>query len=272
MKNPFEKLGLEKGASPEEVKKAYRKLAMEHHPDRNPDDPTAEEKFKEIKEAYERITQPEKFANENINQRSQYSYGGIPPEVVEMMMRQGFSGSPDDLIEMMMRNHGFGRAEMRQTLGGRVTLSLLEAHNGVEKKKVRMPNGKIFEINIPAGVETGFRFVQKEGNIDYVITFVVNYENYEYVGNGGLKFAKEINVFDLILGTKLEEKDVEGSIIEITIPPNTKPGSILRVAGKGMNVYNSVRGNLFIQLIPKLPEVNDEQRKLLSTIREMQNM
>lgn len=240
MNNPYEVLGLNKDASTEDIKKAYRKLALKYHPDTNPEDPEAENKFKEISAAYEIIGDPEK--------RQQYdTYGSVgqqPPPIdpFEFIRNSGFGF-----------DFGFGRDNRRQrsTRGQDVqkgiTISFLEAAKGCDKK---------IGINYPEtckdcrgnGSENGTSLEQcsvcnGQGKIGYNQGFMQILQTCHGCSGQGHKVTKQCPTCS---GKGVNFKS---EAIRVKIPSGIDDGSVIRLSGKGLpSEYGGENGNLYLMI------------------------
>jgi len=149
----YDILGVNRDASDEEIKKAYRKLAMKHHPDRNPDNPKAEEHFKEVKEAYETLTDPEKRAAYD-----QYGYAGIDPQAgMGAAGAGGFSDTFGGIFdEIFGGRRGGGRSNVYRGADLRYNLeiSLEQAAFGTETK-IRIPTMEVCDACHGSGAKAG---------------------------------------------------------------------------------------------------------------------
>jgi molecular chaperone DnaJ len=150
----YEVLGLNKDASEEEIKKAYRKLAMKHHPDRNPDSKDGEEKFKEAKEAYEILTEPEKRRAYDA-----YGHAGVNPQMGAGPGQEGFGGFAEafgDIFSDIFGGQGRGRASVFRGADLRFNLevSLEQAARGTETK-IRIPTMETCETCKGSGAKPG---------------------------------------------------------------------------------------------------------------------
>ncbi len=249
-KKLYKTLNISENSDASEIKKAYRKLAKEYHPDINKD-PHAEEKFKEINAAYEILS--------DSNKKQQYDRFG--DDMLNDNMNHGFHQSHGDDIEEMLRNMftgGFGRGFHRQQqpdLQVRVGIPLHKAINGGQL--VFSLQGEEIKVNIPKGIKNGTNMrVAGKGNIingkpgDLYINIIIQSEgNFTVHGNDLLTFA-EIDLKTAIFGGQ-QEIDLFGEKIKYTVPKNIKFGQKLRV-NKGL-----VDGSLYIELHIKLPSAEE---------------
>lgn len=269
----YQTLGLQKGASDADIKKAYRSLAMKHHPDRGGD----EAKFKEISVAYEFLTNPEK--------KRIIDMGGDPAQPGGGGFNQGgpfefhFNhGNFNDIF-----GFGFGgRPQQRnKSLSINVQINLEEVLTGKDiGAQVAAPGGspKIVNIQIPAGIEHGQQ-IRYEGMGDNSIpniragdlivnVFVQPHETYQRDGTS-LVFIKEISVWDALLGTSVEIKTLDQKTLNITVPPGTQPDTVLSCRGEGLpHIRSKLRGNLLIKIKVKIPkDLTEKQKNLIDKIR-----
>jgi curved DNA-binding protein len=288
-KDYYKILGVERSASEEDIRKAYRKLAMQYHPDRNPDDKQAEERFKEINEAYQVLNDPKKRAHYD-RLGSEYSnwqrrgapgdfnwddYGGFPGGVrVEYGdlddLFGGAGGFSDFFRTIFGQGAGTGtRTRTRQQPQGyqqELEITLDEAYQGTTR--VFESNGKQKQVRIPAGVRTGSK-VRVAGagpnGLDlYLIVDVKEDPRFERRSND-LHTTATVNVFTAILGG---EADVEtlGGKVKLNIPAGTQPEQVFRLAGRGMpSVKNpNEKGDLYVRLKVQIPKyLSAKQRELL---------
>ena len=288
-KDYYKILGVERNASEEDIRKAYRKLAMQYHPDRNPNDKQAEERFKEINEAYQVLNDSKKRAHYD-RLGSEYSnwqrrgapgdfnwddYGGFPGGVrVEYGdlddLFGGAGGFSDFFRTIFGQGAGTGtRARARQQPQGyqqELEITLDEAYQGTTR--VFESNGKQKQVRIPAGVRTGSK-VRVAGagpnGLDlYLIVEVKEDPRFERRGND-LHTTATVNVFTAILGG---EADVEtlGGKVKLSIPAGTQPEQVFRLAGRGMpSVKNpNEKGDLYVRLKVQIPKyLSAKQRELL---------
>jgi len=171
MRDPYKVLGLSKGASTKDIKKAYRTLAKKYHPDTNKGDEEAARKFSEISAAHDLLADDEKRgqfdrgeidAEGNPTFRGYNPFGGGRPgggthRTWSSSGGPGMGGGPEDIFAEIFGNFGQGgpRATVRgQDVSYRLKVSFLDAAKG-ERKRVTMPNGKTLDVNIPAGVSDG---------------------------------------------------------------------------------------------------------------------
>ena len=225
----YQTLGVSKNATPDEIKKAYRKLASQHHPDKGGD----KARFQEIQSAYDVLGDAEK--------KNQYDNpnpfnGQIPPGGFN------FHFQGDNLSDLFSQVFG-GRPNAfnqpgRQAYRTKVTVSLEDAYNGATHTlKMHTHEGlKVINIDVPKGVQTGshlrYENVLVSGSL--IVEFVVMpHLKYERRGND-LYSNQPISVLDLIVGTKIQFNTLSGKTLDVTVKPNTQPYMQLRIPKEGV--------------------------------------
>lgn len=273
--NYYEVLGVEKTATPDEIKKAYKRMAMKHHPDKGGDT----EQFQKIKEAYDVLSDENKRAQyDNPSHRQfggdfNFDFGG---------MGQGFS--PDDLDAFL---RGFMRHQQKPTKNKdvrlRMGISLKDTLSEFTRNIVLPLNGnkENISVNIPRGILNGTVIHYKglgdnsDTNLprgDLIIEFVVDPHPIFMVHGYDLIMDYQLSFIDAILGTTIEVSGLDDTKFKVTIPPNTKNGQRFRVAKNGLFVYNpnaksEERGYLIIVIDLVLPNLNSKQLELLKQIK-----
>lgn len=258
MKDYYSILGVTKSASPDDIKRAYRRMASQYHPDKQGGD-TA--KFQEIEEAYRVLSDPEsRSAYDNPRQNVHVNFGG-----------PGFNF--DDIFSM------FGVNPRARTPSARLTLWVtLEdvATGGPRLISVQQGNsvGNI-EIDIPTGIDDGdtirYPKMSPDGT-DLVITYRVRpHSRWERQGRDIIG-TENIDIWDLILGCELPVRDLSDTELILRVPPNTQPGSLLRLKGRGLpnssipgRQRHGPGGDLLIRVQAKIPTVISQD--LLTAIR-----
>lgn len=283
-------LGINKSASQEEIKKAYRKLARKYHPDINPGDKSAEQKFKEINEANEVLSNPENRAKydkygEHWQHGEAYEQAQRQQQSSQSYGSSGFNfGSEEefsDFFQSMFGNgQNYGRTSSRkfkgQDIQAELRLSLREASKthpqtfDVGDKKVR--------ISIPAGVYDGQQIKLKgyggEGyhggpNGDLYITFLIP-EDPHFVRMGNdLKTIIPLDLYTAVLGGEILVQTLEGNV-KLKVKPETQNGTVVRLKGKGFPVYKKENefGDLYAQFEIQIPtQLNEKQRELFQQLK-----
>ncbi len=278
-------LGLSKSATPAEIKKAYRKLALQYHPDRNRGDKTAEEKFKEVTKAYEVLSDSQKkqaydqfghaafeqgggqgnpFAGGNPFGGGQGGqYGPFTYTYSTGGNAQGFDfggfSDPFEIFEQFFGGGGgnpFGRQQQRAVYS--LTIDFMDAVKGATKKVTI--EGKTQTVKIPAGVDNGQRV--RFGNYDVLIEVRPDRrfkrEGYDVVTE------EEVSFPQAALGTQITVETVEGPV-KIKIPAGTQPNTVIRLSQKGIrHVQGTGKGDHYIQVKVTVPKsLTREQKELL---------
>ncbi len=291
-KDYYKVLGVERNASEEDIRKAYRKLAMQHHPDRNPNNKQAEERFKEINEAYQVLSDPQKRGHYD-RLGSDYSnwqrrgapgdfnwdqYGGFPGgvrvEYGDLDDLFGGAGGFSDFFRTIFGRGGEGagtgtRTRSRQQPQGyqqELEITLEEAYKGTTR--LLQTDGKQKQVRIPAGVRTGSK-VRVAGagpnGLDlYLVIDVKEDPRFERRGND-LHTTAAVDVFTAVLGGEAEVETLNGKI-KLNVPAGTQPEQVFRLAGRGMpSVKNaSDKGDLYVRLKVQIPKyLSPKQRELL---------
>ncbi len=290
-------LNLDKSASQEDIKKAYRKLARKLHPDLNPNDKDAEKKFQQINEANEVLSDPEKrkkydqygkdwqhadaFEQARQSQGRAYQGGGSP--------FGGFSESADfgggdfsDFFSSMFgggRSGGGRQSQFRgQDYKSELHLSLRSAAE--THKQTISVNGRNIRITVPAGVANGQEVklkghggpgVNNGPNGDLYITFVIaNDPEFKRVGDN-LYLNKEISLFTAILGGDVMIDTLDGKV-KLKVKPETQNGTQVRLKGKGFPVYKKEGkfGDLIITYTVEIPtDLTEEQKEGFRKLAEL---
>lgn len=271
----YDILGVSRNASKEEIKKAYRKLALEWHPDRNKS-PQATERFKEINEAYEVLSNPQKkqaydqfghaaftpgggaeyagwpFGGGGFTKTykkgpftyTYTTYGGGSPEGFEFNF--GDFSDPFEIFEQFFGGSPFGRRESKPRYG--LTLSFMEAAKGCEKTVVI--DGKKRTIKIPAGVDDGSRIRFQ----DFYVTVDVKPSKIFQRDGADVFVNLEIPLTVAILGGVVEVPTIDGDL-KLRIRPGTQPGTMVRLAGRGIKrLHGFGRGDQYVRLLVRIPE------------------
>lgn len=247
----YEVLGVSKGATAEEIKKAYRKMAIQYHPDKNPDNPEAEEKFKEAAEAYEVLSNPEKrqrydqFGHQGLGGNGGYGSGGMNMEDIFSQFGDIFGGGGFE--SFFGGGRGGRRAKKGTNLRVKLKLNLKEVANGVEKKiKVKrnvLADGVTFKTCTTC---------QGSGQIKKVVNTML----------GQMVSASTCHVCGgngQIVDKKPAEADARGlvlkeEILSINIPGGVADGMQLSMSGKGNETAGGIPGDLLIVI----EEIEDE--------------
>lgn len=249
-------LGVEKTATPDEIKKAYRKLAMQHHPDKGGDP----EQFQAINEAYETL--------KDTNKRAHYDrYGNSSSQNFRYQQQTYSAQDIGDLNDIF--NHFFGRnfeqtfrhsgINSRQIMRTTVGISLREAYTGTEKiiQLRTMTENKTISIKVAPGVKSGdqVRYDDVIEGIILIVSFHVM-DDLKFSRNGyDLYCNLPISVLDLIVGKTIKFVSIDDKEIEVTIPPYMQPTKTIRIPGKGMPIYGNpgIYGDQYLVLKPFVP-------------------
>ena len=311
MRDPYEVLGVPSSATDEEVKKAYRNLARKYHPDLNPNDPSAKDKFQEINEANEVLSDPEKrkkydeygehwkHADEFEAQKKarQHTggggggfsgFGGDGGSYWYSSDGEGFSGGDaggfSDFFESMFGHRGGGgrgNAGFRgQDFNAELHLSLRDAAR--THKQVLNVNGKQVRITIPAGVADG-QVIKLKGYGgeginggpagDLYITFKIAEDSvFKRLGDD-LYVDVEMDLYTAVLGGEKVIDTLEGKV-KLKIKPETQNGTKVRLKGKGFPVYKKEGqfGDLIITYSVKIPtNLTDRQKELFRELQQSMN-
>jgi curved DNA-binding protein len=284
----YKVLGIDKSATEAEVKKAYRKLARKYHPDLNPNDKEAEQKFKEVNEANEVLSHPEnrkkydqygenwQHSEEFEKQRQQQSRGGGQQGGFGGF--EGFSGGGDysDFFESMFGGRASGgRRQPRQSKGGdynaELNLDLKDVYT-TQKRELTI-NGKNIRLTIPAGVENGqvikISGMGAEGSNggpkgDLYITFTIENHTKFKLEKHNLYSTVDLNLYTAILGGEITVDTFDGKV-KLKVLPGTQNGTKVKLKGKGFPVYKKegVFGDLYITYQIVIPTHLTEKEKEL---------
>ena len=281
----YKVLGIEKTASPKDVKNAYRKLARKYHPDLNPNNKDANTNFQQINEANEVLSDPEKrkkydqygkdwqHADDFENQKQQQSQSSGS-------QRESYSGGSSqsdfsDFFESMFGGAGAGRGRQVKYRGEDYTteihLDLIDAYK--THKQTLSVNGNNIRITIPAGVENG-QIIKISGhggpgvnggpNGDLYITFTVaNHPTIKRLGNN-LFCNVELDLYTAVLGGEITIDTLDGKV-KLKVKPETQQGTKVNLKGKGFPVYKNEGqfGDLQVTYAIKIPTNLTDKQKIL---------
>jgi len=304
-KDYYRTLGVDKGASAEEIKKAYRKLARKYHPDVNPNDPQAEQRFKEINEAYEVLRDPDKRSKydrlganwqryqqsggdesgfdwsqwfspganaRSGGQRVYTEYGDLD----DLFGQSGFSDFFQAIFGRGAATQGAGQGA--RSIDGRdveypLEISLEEAYHGTTR--ILQIGDRRIEVKIPAGVDTGSRVrIAGEGQPGarggrpgdlYLVIQVRPHERFRREGSN-LHMTLPVDLYTMILGGEVLVPTLKGRV-SLRIPAGTRTGQTFRLRGQGMPSLKAGEpaGDLYVEVVPIIPADLSEREKQLFT-------
>lgn len=301
MKDPYEILGVSKSASADELRRAYRRLAKEHHPDRNPNDPKAIDRFKEVQAAYEVLGDAQKR-----EQYDRFGAGGPPPDFGQWSTGHGVDGVNVDFGDLgdlssifaQFFGGGFGgRASARRPHASRakrptapprrgadiahsIEIDLEEAATGVNReiklRSDRPGHTERLEFQVPAGVADGqkIRIAGKGqdgrgGRGDLLIQCRIRPHRYFRREGDDIHLELPLSFSEAALGAKVEIPTLNGHSV-LTIPPGTSGGARMRLRGQGLpNIRTKQRGDLFAVVRIVAPkEMNDADRAHIEALAQ----
>jgi curved DNA-binding protein len=294
MKDYYQVLGVSRGATDQEIKQAYRKLARKYHPDINPGDKAAEAHFKEVNEAYETLSDKEK--------REKYDRFGSDWKRYEQAGGPGFdygNGPTDfsDIFETLFGGRsgrpagapgapgGFNVRMGGQDVDQQAEITLEEAFAGTQRSlQFANPNGtpRTITVKIPAGVDTGNRVrVPGEGGPGlnggqkgdlFLVVKVLAHPRFERKGED-LYVKIETSLYTLLLGGQASVPTLTGKTISLNIPEHTQNGRTFRLSGQGMPTTRSERrGDLYATVSAQLPtRLTPRERELFEELRRIKD-
>ncbi len=292
----YKTLGVDKKATPDEIKKAFRKLAVKYHPDRNPGDKSAEEKFKEINEAYAVLSDPQKK-----EQYDTYGSSGFHKQYSQEDIFRNFDfggtfrdmgmGGGEDIFSRLFGG-GMGRGG-RGSRGGfrpgpqrgsdlemETDVSFRDAVNGAEKVIAFRRNGvrEELKVKIPAGVDNGSRIRisgkgspgEGGGPSGDLFLIIRTMPDPVFTRDGGDLFVdRSISFSAACLGVSLDVPTLEGDK-RIKVPAGIQPGTKIRLKGCGVKTLSSnTKGDLYVKIGLHVPErLNSDQKKLVEELAQ----
>ena len=282
--DPYQVLGVSKNASQEDIQQAYRKLAKKHHPDLNPGNKKAEERFKDIGTAYDILGDPEKRARfdrgeidasgaERPQRRYYREYADAGPEggAAGYASNQGFAdfGGAEDVFAEFFRRGGGGRSTVRMRGGDisyRLEVDFLDAVNGAVRQ-LKLPDGSEIKVTIPPGTRDGQTLRLKGkgqpglngGSPGDALIEVSVTPHRVFTRKGDDIYADlPISLGEAVLGGKVQAPTPTGWVT-LTIPKWSNSGQVLRLKGKGVARTDGTRGDEFVTLRIVLPERPDPE-------------
>lgn len=284
-RDPYQELGVSRSASADEIRKAFRKLAKQHHPDTNPGDKAAEERFKQVSAAFDILGDAEK--------RKKFDAGEIDADGRETMRGFGGGGGPfgqqggpwggqgrysetmeggdlgDLFSEILGRRGGggggFGGFSQRGSdVRAKLEIDLEEAIHDA-KKRIAFSDGRTIDVTIPKGAEEGQTLRLKGqgspgrgGPGDAFIELVMRPHPIFRREGEALVMDLPVSIPDAVLGGKVEARTPDGAVT-LTVPKGANSGQSLRLKGKGLSDSRGKRGDLLARIVLMLPDKPDQE-------------
>lgn len=298
MADLYSELGVARGASEADIKKAYRKLAKELHPDRNADNPKATARFSKVTQAYDILTDKDKRArydrgeiDEEGNPRSPFGFGrgaasganggyrtNAGPGGFEM---GGEAADLSDLFDTILGGRrgggagggfggfgGFGRQQQAPQKGADTAYRLpvtFEDAAALKDQRVTLSGGKTISIKLPKGVEEGTKIRLSgqgqpgpAGSGDAIITISIQPHRFFTREGDNIRLDLPVSIDEAVLGAKVKVPTVDGAVM-LSVPPGSSSGKVLRLKGKGFHSKAGTRGDQLVTLMVDVP--NDEDLK-----------
>jgi len=276
----YQRLGIKRGASEAEVKKAYRSLAKQLHPDRNQDNPKAAERFNQVTQAYDILSDKDKRARYDrgeLDEEGNPKFGGFGggggagPRPGQSGGYEGFPGGFDqaatadlsDLFEGLFTGARGGRRTRAPQKGAdiayRLKVPFLDAAT-LKAQRVTLAAGKAIDVKLPNGVEDGTKIrlagqgqPGPGGKGDAIIAIEIAAHPHFTREGKDIRLALPISLTEAVLGAKIKAPTPEGAVM-LTVPKGATSGKVLRLKGRGFTDKVGKRGDLLVTLAIDIPE------------------
>ncbi len=291
MADPYSTLGVARDAGEADIKKAYRKLAKELHPDRNKGNPAASDRFSKVTQAYDILTDKDKRAqydrgeiDEDGNPRAPFGYGGggaqpgggFGRRANGMDFGGGEGADISDLFEGLFGGGaagrrgrggggfgGFGRRSAPPQRGADVAYRLevsFEDAATLAGQRVTLGSGKTLDIKLPPGVEDGTRIrlagqgqTGPAGNGDAIVTIAIRPHRFFRREGDNIRLDLPVSLDEAVLGAKVRVPTVDGAVM-LSVPKGSSSGNVLRLKGKGFTGKKGQRGDQLVTLMVDVPD------------------
>jgi curved DNA-binding protein len=234
MQNPYQTLGVERGATADQIKRAYRKLASQHHPDKGGD----KSRFQEIQAAYDHLTNPQAAAAGAGN----FQTGSFDFQTIFDVFGTRFQQPQQRMQQARMS----------------LWITLMDvARGGTKNISIGTQHGtQAAEIEIPLGINDGDSVQYPTigpGGMDLIVTFRIH-PSPEWTRQGlDLITERTLPIWSLILGDQLELRDILQTQLSVTVAAGTQPGNMIRLRGRGLRARSGQTGDLFVRLQASIP-------------------
>jgi len=272
MNNFYETLNLNESATAEDIKRAYRKMAMDAHPDRGGDP----ERFKNISAAYETLSDPQRRQEYDFQRQhgNANPFGGFNDGMHQQHFNFNFGPGGINIDEIFSQFHGGGPFGRRQAKNRDIQVGIAVDLASTLEEQVKVVNiqsptkTETHRITIPRGVENGatIRFPNQGDHTNhnlprgdlFVIVQYQSHPDFQFNPNYSLTTKFKISAFDAMLGAVKRVSTITGTMIDLTIPPATAPDTIFKIRGHGLYVPNSnMRADLLAQVEIEIPRIDD---------------
>jgi len=293
MADPYSTLGVSKGADEKAIKLAYRKLAKELHPDKNKDNPKASERFSEVTQAYDLLSDPKKrgqYDRGEIDENGQPRFSGNP---FGGGYSQGgpaggnFGGGGIDLGDIFDGLFGGGggrssggpgpRPQQAPPKGANIAYAHLVSFTDaatLAPQRIMLGDGKTVEFKLPAGIVAGqqIRIPGKGqpgpgGYGDAMVTLKIGKHPHLVRDGDNVRIDLPISLKEAVEGGKVKVPTVDGAVM-LTVPPRTNSGAVLRIKGRGFTAKTGVRGDQLVTLMIHLPTDSAELARIRDVLSD----